>query len=383
MSGRDESVPGVLVLGQTPPPVHGQALAIENLLQIPSHELRIVFMRMRFSDDVAEIGKFRLKKVLHLFSLIHQAIRQLRNCRSLILYYPPAAAVIPVLRDIFFLKMVRPFAPATVLHFHAGGVSQTIRSRWWLRWLAGNVYQEVEAAVHLLPSAAAEESCFRPKRTFCVPNGLDIPLVQRSRLPGHNLFRVLLVGLLSAKKGTGLAIEIAGELKRRGVRFEVRLVGEWESQAECERCERIAAERDVVTHVSFAGILTGEAKWQEYSDADAFLFPSYHETESMPLVLIEAMAYSLPIVAGRWRHIPDIVEDGTTGCLFPIKDVGAAAELLRQLAESEELRQSLGSAGRKRYEENYTLSRHLTAMKDVFQAVYDAHVCGRELWASC
>lgn len=95
---------------------------------------------------------------------------------------------------------------------------------------------------------------------------------------------------------------------------------------------------DSPTH--FVGYLRGQELASAYASADAFIFPS--RTETLGLVLLEAMAAGTPVVAARSGGIPDIVTDGVNGYLFdPADDEGAIAAtklLLERPEERETLR---------------------------------------------
>ncbi|OLP15601.1 glycosyl transferase [Leptolyngbya sp. 'hensonii'] len=90
---------------------------------------------------------------------------------------------------------------------------------------------------------------------------------------------------------------------------------------------------DTPTH--FVGYLTGKELGSAFASADAFVFPS--RTETLGLVLLEAMAAGCPVVAARSGGIPDIVQDGVNGYLFdPADDEGAIAATQRLLSQQEE-----------------------------------------------
>ncbi|MEB3355457.1 MAG: glycosyltransferase family 1 protein [Synechococcales bacterium] len=90
---------------------------------------------------------------------------------------------------------------------------------------------------------------------------------------------------------------------------------------------------DTPTH--FVGYLTGLDLATAFASADAFIFPS--RTETLGLVLLEAMAAGCPVVAARSGGITDIVEDGVNGYLFdPTDDQGAIAATQRLLANATE-----------------------------------------------
>jgi glycosyltransferase involved in cell wall biosynthesis len=96
------------------------------------------------------------------------------------------------------------------------------------------------------------------------------------------------------------------------------------------------------TPTHFVGYLQGKELGAAFASADAFVFPS--RTETLGLVLLEAMAAGCPVVAARSGGIPDIVEDGVNGFLFDPTDengaIAATQRLLANPAERESLRQN-------------------------------------------
>ena len=92
------------------------------------------------------------------------------------------------------------------------------------------------------------------------------------------------------------------------------------------------------TKTNFVGYLQGLELASAYASADAFIFPS--RTETLGLVLLEAMAAGCPVVAARSGGIPDIVTDGVNGYLFePDDSQGAITATKRLLAAKEEREQ--------------------------------------------
>jgi glycosyltransferase involved in cell wall biosynthesis len=96
------------------------------------------------------------------------------------------------------------------------------------------------------------------------------------------------------------------------------------------------------TPTHFVGYLTGKELGSAFASADAFIFPS--RTETLGLVLLEAMAAGCPVVAARSGGIPDIVTDGVNGYLFDPADergaIAATVRLLERQQERETLRQN-------------------------------------------
>ena len=120
-----------------------------------------------------------------------------------------------------------------------------------------------------------------------------------------------------------------------------------------ERLEKLARELDLSERIHLPG-------WQEdiYSALrllDVFVLPSINE--SAGLVLLEAMACGLPVVATRVGGIPEYVADGETGLLVPPRDPGALAEAIASLIVDPAKRAAFGRAGRQRVEAHFTAER--------------------------
>jgi len=108
--------------------------------------------------------------------------------------------------------------------------------------------------------------------------------------------------------------------------------------------------------VSIAGPTDHAEVVRAYQESAVFVFPSlWGEPFGIPLV--EAMACGLPVVASRGGGIPEIVEDGRTGLLFPRGDAAGLCQALDRLLSDPALRQRMGEAGRRRAEERFGWDR--------------------------
>ena len=93
------------------------------------------------------------------------------------------------------------------------------------------------------------------------------------------------------------------------------------------------------TKTNFVGYLEGLELASAFASADAFVFPS--RTETLGLVLLEAMAAGCPVVAARSGGIPDIVTNGVNGYLFEPDDPDGAITATRSLLEAKDIREEL------------------------------------------
>lgn len=85
------------------------------------------------------------------------------------------------------------------------------------------------------------------------------------------------------------------------------------------------------TATNFVGYLSGEELASAYASGDAFLFPS--STETLGLVLLEAMAAGCPVIGANRGGIPDIITDGVNGCMFDPDGKNKGSESLIQATQ--------------------------------------------------
>ncbi len=107
--------------------------------------------------------------------------------------------------------------------------------------------------------------------------------------------------------------------------------------------------------IMYWGAKYGVEKDALFRNTDIFVFPTFYHNECFPLVLLEAMQYGLACISTSEAGIPDIIDNGKTGLIVPKKDSIALAESIEKLINDRMLCQQMGQAGRKKYEERFTL----------------------------
>jgi glycosyltransferase involved in cell wall biosynthesis len=324
---------------------------------------------MAFSKSMASVGTFEVWKLFHMVEVVAKALYQRFRHRIPSLYYMPGgSSFTPVARDIFILFFLRPVFRRTIFHFRAAGVSEVVdRQPALLRRLARFVYRQPDLAIHLSDLNPDDGPYFSAKRTVVVPNGLEdaaepyLPIErQEASVP-----TILFVGVVQETKGVMVLLEAAKVLKEQGHIFRVNMVGDFASEEFKRRATDYCRKHGLEEQVHWAGVQKGEAKWQYFLEADVFCFPSFFEAESFGNVAVEAMMFSLPVVATRWRGIPSIVDDRETGLLVPTKNATAVSEAVARLIADTPLRQRLGKAGRAKYEQKYRIETFISTIGEV------------------
>lgn len=189
-------------------------------------------------------------------------------------------------------------------------------------------------------AAAAIERRYgvRADRICIVPELLDVAgwerELERAPVITDRPHTILCVAHLYPRKDVGTLLQAASRLPES---VQIRVVGDG---PERKRLERMGGRASFLGHVDRATLL------REYRNADVFCLPS--RQEGFGIVLLEAMASGLPIVAARAAAIPEVVAEGENALLFAPGDAGELAEALQRLLADVALREQMAAAARLR-----------------------------------
>jgi colanic acid/amylovoran biosynthesis glycosyltransferase len=173
--------------------------------------------------------------------------------------------------------------------------------------------------------------------------------------------RILTVGRMLALKGHALLLEAVALRRAAGSPVRLTLVGDGPVR---EQLERLASDLGIDGDVTFAGAVASDRIHAYYAAADVFCLPSL--AEGIPVVLMEAMATGLPVVATRIAGIPELVREGECGLLVVPGRGDVLAEALARLADSRELRRAMGTAARGRVAAEFERQRSARRLRAIF-----------------
>jgi glycosyltransferase involved in cell wall biosynthesis len=148
----------------------------------------------------------------------------------------------------------------------------------------------------------------------------------------------------------------------RNMNWSVDLVGDGPLK---EKAEEVSRTLGLTDRVRFWGARQDVP--QILAQAQIFVLISNYE--GFPLSILEAMRAGLPVIASEVGGVSEAVIDGVTGYLIPRGDSRKLQQCLAKLIESAELRISMGSKGRERYERYFTVSQMVERTIDVYESV--------------
>lgn len=188
---------------------------------------------------------------------------------------------------------------------------------------------------------------------YAIPFGIETNKISCVvHKPPTGRLRLLHVGRLAWEKNQDLLMEACVWLHRDRTDFHLTIIGEGPLRRELEKKRNTLGLTSIVT---FRGALAQDQVFDAYGEADLFVLSSV--TEGFGMVLVEAMAAGLPVIAPNLNGIPEIVDDGITGRLFQLGSVADLARVLRELADDPDQRKRLGRMGLRKAMEHYQLSQ--------------------------
>ncbi|WP_207918360.1 glycosyltransferase family 4 protein [Luteimonas terricola] len=240
------------------------------------------------------------------------------------------------------------------------GVLRAAYHCWWFAPIERRVICRADkvTAVSQFVSDSAQKSLVDVFMRV-IHNGVDTKTFRpgaRQNQPGEP-FKLLFVGSWRALKGVDLLAPILREL---GENFVLRYTGG--SPAETDKTNMPANMIDI-------GRLQGDAAVvSAMQNADALLFPS--RNEGFGLVVVEAMACGLPVIATRGSSLLDLVEDGKTGLLCAQDDLRAFVGSIRSLAADSARYASFAQAARERALNLFTKEAMTQSYVDLYRALF-------------
>jgi glycosyltransferase involved in cell wall biosynthesis len=173
------------------------------------------------------------------------------------------------------------------------------------------------------------------------------------------------IGRMTSIKRIPDVLSSFARLVELGVDARLCLVGDGPDRV---AVERQAQELGIGRRTLFLGYQEDVAPY--YALFDVLLLPSGNE--GTPVVAIESLAASRPVVATRVGGVPDVVDDGLDGFLVPVGDVEALAGALERLAREPGLRERMGRAGRERTVPRYRVERLVDDVDTLYRELLTA-----------
>lgn len=360
----------ILICGILPPPNFGHSMIYKALMESRFvSEFDVVFFNMKFWS-YEKHKKVTVAKLFKFIQYYFQFIGLIISCRPQYVLYAISFDKLPFVKDFVFCMTAKVLGRKVILH----DMGQYLReldaalspfTRKLLRLMMKNisgsiVLGEVTRQVY--------QGFMDVNRVYAVPGAVadSIHLAPGvARRPAAEKVNVLFFSFLQKSKGIWTALHAMPKVIAQDPNIFFTFAGPAESEAFVAEMKDFITKNNLEKHFEYVGYVGDDTKRTEYfRRSDIYIFPTLRDV--FGLVLLHAMAESLPVAASREGAVPEIVDDGKTGFLFPKGDEAALAEKILLLAKDPALRAKMGLEGRAKYEKVYTLDRYAQRMIEVF-----------------
>jgi len=268
-------------------------------------------------------------------------------------------------RKYFLAVWARYLRIPYIVHLHGGGFDQ-----FWLNVsprvarLIDDIFLQSEKVVVLGNFWASVVSERLPKVTkniLIIPNATP-KIVQDKIAAEDSCVRLSFVGEVGRRKGTPQFIEALGRLASRND-WSATIAGNGDVDHSKARIQDLG----IANRVDVPGWLGSAATSDLFRRTDIFVLPTF--AENLPVSILEAFAWGIPVISTPVGAIPEIVTNEKNGLLIPIGDVNALTNAIERLIADRSLRERLGKAGQDYHAKYHNLDVYVGRLVALWQAV--------------
>jgi colanic acid/amylovoran biosynthesis glycosyltransferase len=208
------------------------------------------------------------------------------------------------------------------------------------------------------------------RRIKLIYHGVDFAAVRAVGMPDDKLVPplILSVGRLQEKKGFTYLIEACARLKQQGYDFSCEIVGEG---PEKENLLSRIGELELQDKVTLSGALPNSDVLVKYSRAAVFALPccvtESGDRDGIPNVILEAMAFGLPVVSTDVSGVPEVVQHGVTGMLVESRNVEALSLAIGTLLSDPDEASRLGRSASEFVSREFDIRRNVDSLIRLFE----------------
>lgn len=203
------------------------------------------------------------------------------------------------------------------------------------------------------------------KKVVLLPNMIELPESVPDRTPVRDErtqeLVILFLGRITKLKGVFDLIQAFSRLSMRQQRsLQLSLAGD----GDLDQARILVEQLQLADRVSFLGWVDDQQRNALLAKAALFVLPSY--TEQLPMAILEAMAWGVPVITCPVGGIPDVIVAGENGLLVPPGDVQQLSEAIQSLIDDPSLRRSLGLESRKSVTE-FDVRHYMMKLENIYR----------------
>lgn len=221
-------------------------------------------------------------------------------------------------------------------HIHSPTTAETTRS--WRNWINAGIERistrKIAAAITVSGTLAeyAVKHGIPAERVNVVHNGVPVFDDYADRETPSGTWQIGCMALYRPRKGLETLLNAVAQMTAARLPVKLRAVGKFETPEYEREIMDLTAKLGIGEHVEWRGFRSDTPA--EFAAMDLFVLPSLFG-EGMPMVVLEAMSFGVPVIASRVEGIPEAIVDGRDGLIVPPGDVPALADAVSRFVHGD------------------------------------------------
>jgi glycosyltransferase involved in cell wall biosynthesis len=360
----------VLFILKVPPPIHGSSVMNQHVLNsdLIKNNFNSIFLKLSLSRNIREIGKFSLRKIWITINDIFKLIKLIKKFNPELVYFSLSPIGLALIKDFILVKIIKKFSCPIIFHLHSKGIQKHGEKSRLYHILYSNLFKDCNT-ICLAKELINDISTYVSKKPYIVPNGIDDMKFRINDKSKLNTPRIVFLSNFRKSKGILEIIKAASILRDKGILFKLVLIGD-SGDISINKLKSKVYRHNLTNYIDHIGPLYGIDKFKKLSESDLLVFPTTNE--AFGLVILEAMQCGLPVISFNEGGIPSVIDNNKTGFIVDRENINILIEKIRWLIENPDERIKMGIAGRKKFEEEYTIMKfELNLINTINSALID------------
>ena len=269
-------------------------------------------------------------------------------------------------RKYFYFKLAKFLRSKVILHWHGASFMEQypLLSQFWKKKIT-EILSGSDMVICLSNSWKNAVLKISPNANILIlPNAVKIPkLAIENHYHPRTTVNITFLGRIGSRKGMWDLLHVVKKLVVHEYPVNLLIGG----NGEVDKLKQEVINLGIEKNVQYLGWISDEEIDLLLRKTDIYALPSYGE--GMPMSILEAMSYAIPVVTTRVGGIPELVKDNETGFLINPGDNNALYEKLKVLIKSKEQRDIIGKHARSAIASNHNLEFYFKTLNHIFNSV--------------
>ena len=204
----------------------------------------------------------------------------------------------------------------------------------------------------------------KENQIFVLPNPVKMPLFKRNYTKKSDNIKFLFLGRIGQRKGAFELIEAFSRLPlQQRTQASLIVAGDGET----EKAIKLVKDLELSDRINIIDWVNSEERDALLSKSDIFVLPSHNE--GLPMAIIEAMSFGLPIITTPVGGIPELISNGDNGLLIEPGDIQELSNAMQYLINNESIKNFLGTKAKERVA-SLDIEKYCLSLMSIYQSIH-------------